>query len=107
MEKDKGRKETVKFEIKIRKANNPRWRADPYKATSLDEVRRHIANVITKHGRLNKGAYQLSLKYRGGYGKNEEDGRTWVINWEGTAERAIEIFTEYIKTIEEDLIKKN
>jgi len=105
MEKDQRGKETVKFEVKIRRVNNPRWKADPYKADNLKDVRKHLAQTITKHGRLNKGSYQLSLKYKEGYGK-DEDGRTWLINWEGTPEKAIEFFSEYVQKIEEELTEK-
>jgi hypothetical protein len=106
MEKDKrGKEQAVKFEVKIRRVNNPRWKADPLKAHNLKDVRQYLAETITKYGRLNPGSYQLSLKYKEGYGK-DEDGRTWLINWEGTPQKAIEFFTEYVQKIEEELKEK-
>ena len=90
------------FEVKIRRANNPRWRAEPFKADNLKEVRQYLAETITKHGRITPGSYQLSLKYKGGY-REDETGRTWVINWEGTPEKAIEFFANYIEAIEKEL----
>jgi hypothetical protein len=93
----------AKFQVKLRKSDNPRWRAEPFKAETTKEIRQCIAETITKHGRLNKGSYQLSIKYKGGYGKNE-DGNTWVINWEGTPETAIAHFAKYIHAIEEKML---
>jgi len=96
----------LNYEIKFRKTNNPRWRAEPFKSDDLKELRQYIAKTITKHGRLNKGTYQLSFKYRGGYGKDNEEGRTMVVNWEGTAQKALFVFDQDIERIEKKIARR-